>query len=814
MSQKKRGKNSKTPPAGGFRRGQRQRGQGGQIAIFVVLIFQVLFVFFAFALNVALVVHDKINLQNSLDLAALYGAQKQAEVLNVLGHINFQMRQNFKLLTFRYRVLGSLTYHEGASPENKEFWCPYAIPPPSPPSSERANIIKYCHRSRIDNIPAAGGAIASDGFANIAIPPGGSFRPCDSSPYGPDYCDANYFVCVSAAIWHGRGNTMDTTTNHCKHLGTTLQAVVPFPVLAGPLPDLTEELLNRNLALGEELAAKCKYEGIYNWLTTQMFLGHFRLDQKDRKSMIREIYNKTLKRGRDLDGNLILAGARKTFKKNLTYTNRKNFSEDSLLTGFNSPDGKSFTDFFTSINVYPVLEYLDFPKAADVDSTNNSSSACGESERRAHYNPPELMPAFSPPPTGLPAMYGTFIDDWSWLFAISTSSPPFGNPSPTPPLIFPEKESPYVPMALGYERTDNLFYYGLSVTLEYSTAYPLFFPGLAGGGGGGPALKASSFAKPFGGRIGPKYSEGEQDDLIKPIWIDDSNKSNFQSGHPWRLKPNYSRYPGDKWGLIHRDVHEKYYLRQLSSTINSPPDPWPFDIIYFSHLYGGDPLAYDRRVNPEHKFFLRMMELMAVAPDLYDLTYYSPLNQYMTAYFPRICHLLGSDCSAGNKAISFGKVSYGGAGGVDVYLRGDFGFPYTADYGKDNKSNFGAKAPSSPLSPFSFNLGKSGFRDTHIGASGPNQFINLQHRAGEPAPWLAKDPAHFLTAWAPVTAMERYDNYSFPGEIFRKCHGVAEDDEPIPTGCAEGGRSGYSVKLISCEAAEGLKPAPPADFCS
>ena len=63
----------------------------GQAAIFVALIFNVLFVFFAMAINVGLVVHDKINLQNSADLAAYYAASKQAEMLNVIAHQNYQI---------------------------------------------------------------------------------------------------------------------------------------------------------------------------------------------------------------------------------------------------------------------------------------------------------------------------------------------------------------------------------------------------------------------------------------------------------------------------------------------------------------------------------------------------------------------------------------------------------------------------------------------------------------------------------------------------------------------------------------------------
>ena len=62
------------------------RNEKGQAAIFVALMFNVLFVFFAMAINVALVVHDKINLQNSVDLATYYAAERQAEVLNAIAH--------------------------------------------------------------------------------------------------------------------------------------------------------------------------------------------------------------------------------------------------------------------------------------------------------------------------------------------------------------------------------------------------------------------------------------------------------------------------------------------------------------------------------------------------------------------------------------------------------------------------------------------------------------------------------------------------------------------------------------------------------
>src|SRR5687767_7386007 len=79
----------------------------GQMALFIALIFQVLFVLFAMVINIGLIVHDKINLQNSVDLAAYYAASKQAESMNMIAHINYQMRQDYKLLAWRFRVLGS-----------------------------------------------------------------------------------------------------------------------------------------------------------------------------------------------------------------------------------------------------------------------------------------------------------------------------------------------------------------------------------------------------------------------------------------------------------------------------------------------------------------------------------------------------------------------------------------------------------------------------------------------------------------------------------------------------------------------------------
>jgi Flp pilus assembly protein TadG len=101
-----------------------RKNQKGQVAIFVALIFQVIFVFFALLINVGLLVHHKINLQQSTDLAAYYGAMKQAEILNTIAHVNFQVKQTFKLLTWRYRVLGTFGFRKGknaTSPDEQNY---------------------------------------------------------------------------------------------------------------------------------------------------------------------------------------------------------------------------------------------------------------------------------------------------------------------------------------------------------------------------------------------------------------------------------------------------------------------------------------------------------------------------------------------------------------------------------------------------------------------------------------------------------------------------------------------------------------------
>ena len=131
--------------------------------------------------------------------------------------------------------------------------------------------------------------------------------------------------------------------------------------------------------------------------------------------------------------------------------------------------------------------------------------------------------------------------------------------------------------------------------------------------------------------------------------------SSLNKDNIWRLQPNYSRYPGDALGLLDSNMH--YNGDSFNFLNKQKADYWDegnqvYTVDAFLHLVTGtngknihDPLARPwatgNTTNPFH--FMRMMELMAVWPDAFDITYYSIFGNYMSYYFPKVCNrLMGS----------------------------------------------------------------------------------------------------------------------------------------------------------------------------
>ena len=237
------------------------RHSEGQMAVFVALIFQVLFVFFAMAINVALVVHDKINLQNAVDLAAYYGAQRQAEMLNVIAHKNYQIRQSWKLLTWRYRVLGTMGLRR----------------PPHP------------------------------AYNNGPLTEQPAFS--DSSPPS---------VCVT---YKPNWEEVRGTDNLCQMFLVRIPPLPIVPVIAG-FNGINAQIAAFAIELRNRVSRVCDTHGARNFWFAASILKAFREDQKNRKDVIYALAENLAQADFiDLDGHSVRVGVESTLRKNLTHGN-------------------------------------------------------------------------------------------------------------------------------------------------------------------------------------------------------------------------------------------------------------------------------------------------------------------------------------------------------------------------------------------------------------------------------------------------------------------------------------------------------------
>ena len=273
----------------------------GQLSIFIVLIFQALFVLFAMSLNVALVVHDKINLQNSVDIAAYYGAMKQAEMMNAIAHINYQIRQSWKLLVWRYRVLGSMGVTRNSI---SNFSSPYDL-------KHRFNVFS-------DRKPTAG----------------------------------PYFFCVGHKWWgqFESGGNKTSKDILCVDIDQSiLPVVVPNPTgHFWIVSDALKGVKDLSSSINIKVSRQCDLYGYNSWLLGAMTFMLFQIDQSNRKYMIKELA-KILEDGRELSGGKIEEGVKKTFKNNLSYINK---------TSYESPGTGSKLDTFSSLDKIKPKEWL------------------------------------------------------------------------------------------------------------------------------------------------------------------------------------------------------------------------------------------------------------------------------------------------------------------------------------------------------------------------------------------------------------------------------------------------------------------------
>lgn len=528
----------------------------GLVLVFVVLCFQVLIFCIAMVLNVGLVVHDKINLQNSVDLGAIYAAQKQAEVLNAISHINYQMRQSYKLLVWRYLVLSQI----GA--QNKQDNYSILKRPPNPNLASCTNLNKKspgpCPITRVKNMNDA------------------PYATCFGHPY----------------FYHG----VTTKTHNCQGLGgfkaLSTRSSSQLNILKS-IP-LGGNLLTSTAKSDLEIATSCEGDAEIHWMLSSSFYFVFQQDIKRRVALIENLFE-LLKNGYDISGKSIKEGVFKTVRNNLTFVNYINFKEENIEF-LSSIQDKSFEDIFAWHDISPILFFVNFESESDRNCLGFIHPM---------YLPPENTEAFRKMYPHLIGSQGQFLNN------------------------------PQVPLGF-YKNSSHTIHSKVSVSMNYNRQifFPFFRP---------QNIQGEAYARPFGGKFG-----NPDKDILAPV-------THFDTTQPITEEykehfPNYSRFPGDTLGLLASDV-QLYWNKVLMKNTDEPQlknqltnRGLSAEYYYWhaiDHITSPDPIvvSYENPRKRKQKIFnteITQLESAAVAPDAFDIFYYSISPNYMTTLYPQI----------------------------------------------------------------------------------------------------------------------------------------------------------------------------------
>ena len=648
------------------------------MSIFIALIFQVLFVFFAMVINVGLLVHHKINLQNSVDIGAYYAASRQAELLNTIAHQNYQIRQAWKLLSWRYRVLGTLGFENHPSKANDDsegFWL--------------------------------------KSFNNTFLEKQGGVPPV---------------VCTAfAGIWKNAPDNEDSCEKYFSSGGYNVPALRVPNIIAGFL-SIAGSVRSFAQRANEDSRRRCEYIGVSNWQTAARMLYDYKVDQANRKETIKALAIKMSESPsdfRDLDGSSVALGVEKTIRKNLTDPNRDSLGGLQILNSMALGPCQN-RGWLSEIQTAAILLYADWK--CDGGTSLRSLPPKQVSEAPYHYVKDVNIKNLVDPSGVLLSSMGEF----------------------------PATDS--MRSSLGFEKNPWCMSY---VGVKAQTAPKIPFSPL-----GDITLEARAFAKPFGGRIGPWYtslwprgsmrsSGGKPIDPLWPPRADAGGAVTLTPGNNARTLPNYSRFPGDKYGVSSKAVLYEYG-RQIWGRLKfwyEMMGPAMMDVNGSS--FGGDVLSSKRwssanSTEEETAEVLRRLEIAAISPDIFDITYYSVEANYWGNYFNRFRNLItASD------------------GGILQIPRGDLG-------------SHSVESPS-------FNVA--------------SQIKTLNNLPLDKAKLFYKvtNKGNLLTSWSQPNPKD----YLLDGGIFGQClspdptQDFPADKPPSPGDCVGGGRTGYSVKLVS-----------------
>ncbi|WP_232468881.1 hypothetical protein [Bdellovibrio bacteriovorus] len=316
-------------------------------------------------------------------------------------------------------------------------------------------------------------------------------------------------------------------------------------------------------------------------------------------------------------------------------------------------------------------------------------------------------------------------------------------------------------------------------------------------------IKARAFYKPFGGRIGPwyynKYPSGsasyggsqggpndKTDQNLPPRLADTANMG--LPGDPTRAA-NFSRYVGDKVGMKSRRVLYQYgqaiYRLDPNWTVNAQGnvdtqnEPVNFgdsapNFEHWKHLpfafyrrgANQDLLAWDHSGDQPSR--MRYLELSAILPDPFDLTYYSIEPDFYHNYYKRL---------------------------ENGFLKG-----VGSGYYAENKELLGDIGTHKGSTKEGINWDKFSVKDQYKAVES-NSFMKKYVDIAGKLTYISTKWQDVLTSWAPVSLVD----YSLDPAKFGKCTitprgaDTGEPEVPNPGNCVSGGTTGYSVKMVSSD---------------
>lgn len=685
------------------------------MSIFLALIFQVLFVFFAMVINIGLLVHDKINLQNSVDLGAYYAAQKQAEILNEIAHLNYQIRQDYKLLAWRYWVLGTLGRdRQGADP-------PPARRPPgnAAPDGIRRYSPTGAASSQQEEVPVA--CLANLNWWEFA-------RVAASTP-NENYCHLPY-------LWTSREIPMPSIP------------LTPATAAAGIFARMLTQTSRADYVLS------CEQASPLSWTFVAAIIAEYKASIAYKKKAIKRLRANLISADPvDGAGQSIRAGVIATIRKNLTESNLASFdaSQVQILNGLSR--GQCGTDsgrfFLPEIHTAPGLYFANLQGVGSVCSFDIRFQ------------------------TDFSVINGPLLNQWDPTGFLRNRVG--GEPG------FDDDEH----SSLGFEKNPwCMAYVGVKARTSPRKPFAPF--------GQAVDLVARAFAQPFGGRIGPWYSKrwtrgsatsntvgqptvgagapasqsmnptpSQTNDRTDPLTSPRiaPGTSGFQySGFSI---PNFSRFPGDPLGLrsqLTQSIGRSYFAAIATSGVPAGPIAtdrrvrlnWFFGV--GSITADADTLAYDptQATLPPFLAQFRQLEKAAVAPDLFDVTYYSVDPAADKNYVARV---------------------------------------------RSNPALYSISPPHAPMGDLGSRESVPGLQGINVESQIDDSNQLLAVDSSLQVYWKIRDWRHLLTGWAP----HRAASFIFPSERFGQCNSEAFPNFMIPGKCTAGGRVGYSVRLVSRE---------------